>query len=307
MKTCKRCGVEKEESEFYLRKDTGKLRPQCKKCFAISQAGSKIVLREKYILLNCEKNEEQKIEAKRCPGCGQIKNSTEFYRCSSVKSGLSSWCKKCKKGEVATPKPGHKFCSICKEEKSFDAFSKSETGKYGVNSRCKQCACIYAENYRNKNSESIREKQFYYRKNNQEVLKKRRRETHQRAKQVPCKKLNINIKALFLFHFKRCNIEKKMSIFSYTGIPMEDYVNHLKKDPLWNDYKNKNYPIHIDHIIPSSLFDLTNPEEIKKCWHPHNLRFLPAFENLSKGGRLDMNLVFLYKIDKLLPSNIKNV
>lgn len=41
---------------------------------------------------------------------------------------------------------------------------------------------------------------------------------------------------------------------------------------------------HIDHIIPVSSFDLTNPEEVKKAFAPENLQWLPAKENISKGG-----------------------
>lgn len=33
MKTCIKCGIEKEESEFYWLKDRGKYRGQCKECF----------------------------------------------------------------------------------------------------------------------------------------------------------------------------------------------------------------------------------------------------------------------------------
>lgn len=43
---------------------------------------------------------------------------------------------------------------------------------------------------------------------------------------------------------------------------------------------------HIDHIIPCASFDLTDPEQQKKCFHYTNLQPLWALDNLSKGAKL---------------------
>lgn len=43
--------------------------------------------------------------------------------------------------------------------------------------------------------------------------------------------------------------------------------------------------IHIDHIKPCALFDLTNPAEQKACFHFTNLQPLWAGNNLTKGAK----------------------
>lgn len=43
--------------------------------------------------------------------------------------------------------------------------------------------------------------------------------------------------------------------------------------------------LHIDHIIPKSMFDVTKPEELRACWALANLRPLKAKDNLRKNAR----------------------
>lgn len=50
----------------------------------------------------------------------------------------------------------------------------------------------------------------------------------------------------------------------------------------WENYGR--YGWHVDHIIPCSAFDLTNPEEVRKCFHFSNLQPLWWRDNIIKGG-----------------------
>lgn len=43
--------------------------------------------------------------------------------------------------------------------------------------------------------------------------------------------------------------------------------------------------IHIDHIVPKSAFDVTDPTELRACWSLANLRPVPAAVNLRKGSK----------------------
>lgn len=74
------------------------------------------------------------------------------------------------------------------------------------------------------------------------------------------------------------------------GYTSNELIKRLKKTMpegyIWADYlKNR---LHIDHIIPTSAFNYSSPEnpDFKKCWALGNLRLLPKKENLNKHNKL---------------------
>lgn len=67
------------------------------------------------------------------------------------------------------------------------------------------------------------------------------------------------------------------AVASQYGIDYKAILKHLGPHP-GADY-------HLDHIKPCCMFDHNDPEQIKECWSPSNLQWLPASVNLSKGGK----------------------
>ena len=100
---------------------------------------------------------------------------------------------------------------------------------------------------------------------------------------------------------KKSNTNKKNKTMTYVGCSKEELLLHLQstKKTEWQNEK-----LHIDHIIPRALYDHTDEDEIYKCWNWRNLRYLPEKENISKGNKLDMNLVNQCAIEDLLPKGI---
>jgi hypothetical protein len=228
-----------------------------------------------------------------------------------------------------------KTCSRCDEEKSLDEFSRDKRGKYGRDCRCKLCMRKYRQD--NKEKMAARFKQ-YYQKNRKKIIErsKRYRQDNKEKRAAYLKQYEQNNKEkLSEYHrqYRQANKEKKRqyyqdneeyrtrrklscglrrslknvgktkkaaSALSYIGCTIEFMQEHLNstKKPDWDDN------LHIDHIIPSSLFDHTNEEEVKKCWNWRNLRYLPAKENTSKQDSLDMDLIKSYGIEGLLPEGV---
>ena len=71
------------------------------------------------------------------------------------------------------------------------------------------------------------------------------------------------------------------------GYTVHDLHEHLRRQ-LPKGYTPADFfggRLHIDHIIPKSLFDVTKPEELAACWSLANMRPLPARKNLKKGAK----------------------
>ncbi len=74
------------------------------------------------------------------------------------------------------------------------------------------------------------------------------------------------------------------------GYTLDDLIERLESTMpekySWQDYLEGK--LHVDHIIPKSVFNYTNPEHIdfRRCWALENLQLLPAKENLSKNNKI---------------------
>ena len=212
--------------------------------------------------------------------------------------------------------PKSKVCIVgqgkipgCGEEKLLEEFGRAKKGKYGRKSKCKACMAEYQKQYYKDNKEKIAKYNKQHHKDNKEYRnnkskkwlqnnKEKRNETKRdRHKNDEQYRIRHNLSRRLWIVLNKIGKTKTASILTYIGCTIEFMKEHLNstKKPEWGD------DLHIDHIIPSSLFDHTNEEEIKKCWNWRNLRYIPAEENISKGDTLDMGLVKSYGIEDLLP------
>ena len=72
--------------------------------------------------------------------------------------------------------------------------------------------------------------------------------------------------------------------------------NNLPTGMTMNDYGKKD-GWEVEHAIPVQAYDLSNPEDIKRCWSPANVRGLAPAKNYAKGYTLIDSLCLEVGVD----------
>ena len=135
------------------------------------------------------------------------------------------------------------------------------------------------------NKERILERQKIYTSKNKEKINEYRKKIYLERYNSD---LNFKIKTILRARFKIALKYgyKSDSVINLIGCSIEDLKKHLesqfKEGMLWENYGI--YGWHIDHIIPCASFDLTDPEQQKKCFNYKNLQPLWAKDNIIKGS-----------------------
>ena len=112
--------------------------------------------------------------------------------------------------------------------------------------------------------------------------KKKRDYYHTVLKKNPEIVIKERLKARLRNILKYNNINKTMNTLNLLGCDMSFFIKYLEskfKDGMSWDNRNL---WHIDHIRPCASFDLTKPEDQRKCFHYTTLQPLWAEENLRK-------------------------
>lgn len=87
--------------------------------------------------------------------------------------------------------------------------------------------------------------------------------------------------------FRKASSRKNTLTSSLLGCSGKELVEYISSK-LEDGMSLSNYgQWHLDHIIPIASFDITIPEQAKRCFHYTNLQPLWAEHNLSKHDRLD--------------------
>jgi len=76
-----------------------------------------------------------------------------------------------------------------------------------------------------------------------------------------------------------------MELIDCTVEFLKQYLEKFFYDGM--SWKNYGKYWHVDHIIPCISFDLTDPEQQKKCFHWTNLQPLTVKHNMEKGSKLN--------------------
>jgi hypothetical protein len=107
---------------------------------------------------------------------------------------------------------------------------------------------------------------------------------HTKQKHDPRWKAEHNLRVRlnkFLFGHKSITLREML------GCSKETLIAYLEKNfKRGMTWKNYGTAWHIDHIQPCAAFDLTDPDQQRKCFHLSNLRPEWARDNKSRGRRI---------------------
>ena len=257
-KRCTKCQEEFPATlEFFHKKGDG-LRSRCKKCI------------NKQIRTTRNKNRPEKSDytipkTKKCSKCGdEYENNLEFfYKCSQKRDNLRPECKKCTNAH-------HK------------EYRKNPEVKHRRNHAIKTWA-------KNNEERSSQIKKQHYENNKSKYIEKAKRWKKEKCNSDPSYKVLLSCRNRLSRIVREKDGSKPDSTLNIIGCSTNELKSNLEKQFVdgmnWENYGR--YGWHVDHIRPCCSFDLTDPEQVKKCFHYTNLQPLWAEDNLSKGGRYE--------------------
>lgn len=104
----------------------------------------------------------------------------------------------------------------------------------------------------------------------------------------PAYRLRVCLRASVGGRIKRAKATKSDKTMVLVGCTLQELQDHLESQFLpgmtWENYGLKGW--HVDHKIPCTAFDLTDPKQQEECFHWTNLQPLWAADNLAKTDRL---------------------
>lgn len=226
--------------------------------------------------------EKQINVVKRCNKCNEDKPLSEF----TIRKESNTHRNECKK------------CMVIKAQ-LYVARNKDKVRKYKKEYGKKNREVLSAKGRVYKSKPEVRERlnalSRKYTKNNPEKFKERRK-MNRRKRNEFMKKYNSKmsktnpsfniISRLRSRVYAVLNGEvKKTTTTEFLGCTIEQFKIYFEslftEGMSWDVYLTGG--IHIDHIIPCKHFDLTDPQQQKKCFHYTNLQPLWELDNLKKG------------------------
>ena len=119
---------------------------------------------------------------KKCPDCGEVKSSNDFYKNKAARDGLNTYCKACwsvrakaqrkKIKDAEVESPASKVCPSCSTEKPASEFRSDKTKADHLSSSCAECISSRSRSYYEKNRDRIKARVAAYQKANPDKVDK---------------------------------------------------------------------------------------------------------------------------------------
>jgi hypothetical protein len=252
---------------------------------------------------------------KRCTKCGQVKGREGFHPCKTNTDGRQGVCKECwrkntrenkrrhrqEKKAIALGDPfviaaleekkrnkeaGLKVCNKCGEVKGLKDFYVCKGNRDGKKGTCKECF-----NQQVKEHNQIPEVRAWInaqaREHSQlpEVKAQKNKRLKERRANDPLFRFACCMRARIRGGLKGYNKSKRTEWYLDCTFEEAWAIDLIPKFRFPMTRENYGEVWEVDHIRPVCSFDLSDPEQVKACFHHSNLQPLFIGENRSKGGR----------------------
>lgn len=224
----------------------------------------------------------------------------------ALREKTKRWQQKCVAANILQPPPipESKTCPRCGEAKHGSEFYASKHSKDGRMSHCKACMSEKQKQWRHDNPElaALKDKRRWSRLTDEEkaLMTTRAMQWHKanliqrRADRIKGHTRRMKDDPNYYWQFRIRSavrlglrgIRKSASTETLLGCSFEALRQHLESqfEPWmnWSNYGRGEGCWSIDHIVPVSAFDLTNPEQQKLCFHYSNHRPMRHVDNRKK-------------------------
>ena len=164
-----------------------------------------------------------------------------------------------------------KTCPRCKQTKPFSDYNKDRREKDGLFSCCKDCRKEYRRRPEVKERYNERQRELY--KNNPQ----------ERCMSVETRNVLLGVHP----HGGAVSEQYGIKKVGLTTIQYREYIESLWTEGMsWDNYGHGEGKWTIDHKRPKTSYDLTDPDEYRKCSHYTNTQPMWFVDNMSKGDRL---------------------
>lgn len=229
-----------------------------------------------------------------CTECNEKQPIECYYRDYTVINKISyrSKCKTCCQKNQLNRKPNvknifltNKICRDCHQDLPINKFYKNVRYKDGYFSRCKNC-------HNSKGNTG------YVIKRTKEYMKEYNKKRYKDPRYVIRSSIRKSIQH---YSKKKKNHQKSSKYLGCTISEFKDWIEYQFDDNM--NWKNYGSFWHFDHVTPCASFDLSNKDEILKCYNWKNYRPLEGKENIEKSDNIVPEIINNHK--KLVKKYIK--
>jgi len=180
-------------------------------------------------------------------------------------------CKVCEK-DIEVENNRFKMCSECSHQKKKDRCKKYKKQN-------KEHVSEYNKDYKTEHKEQVKVYNHNYNIKNRDQIQKRQTEQHRERKDI-----DINFKLGNEFRSKlREFIKMKRKTFVLAGCDCDFFRNWIEFNFTCDmHWENHGIVWHLDHVIPVSVFDLSDENSRKICFNWKNTRPLLVHQNLAQ-------------------------